>query len=292
MKKTKFISVEIVVFLVFASLIAIAGSVLEIKKADASGAIVNPTPGPNSIDGDKLVDNIAWDAAGGIKILDNTVSAWVFGNTVDATTYFKVDTNTDKVTLGHANVSEIEFIGTTLTFPSGSVNATAIANTTGKVQLDIGGFKNCGTSGTSSAAISHTAGGNNAAPSFGVTSAGTPMLNYDDGGDGTVDSDWSCTTFEVPTDYVSGGSYRTSVSKESAGSTFETLQCRVSINDATLGATDGVSFNSNPARAIITVTPAGTYAAGDSVAVHCKQSSGATTRDVYFHAMTFTYTKD
>jgi hypothetical protein len=120
---------------------------------------------------------------------------------------------------------------------------------------------------------------------------GAPTIVYDDAA-GEEDSSGIGSTLSVPQDYASGGSFGLRISKDAHGATDELFECGVSINGAARGLSDSATITS-AANTLYTITPAGAYAAGDSVNFSCTVFAGtpfaAIDDAVRFHSIEFRY---
>ena len=108
---------------------------------------------------------------------------------------------------------------------------------------------------------------------------------------GSVDADEICTTFTVPADYASGGSFVARLVQGSATVTnLETFACRISVDGAALGALNAGTNVNQTAVQSVTSTPAGTWAAGAAIAVLCAQGNASADDLVKFIAIEGRYT--
>jgi hypothetical protein len=129
------------------------------------------------------------------------------------------------------------------------------------------------------------ASGADTAPDFQLLN--TPVLTWDATG-GSVDTNHAVVTFTVPPDYASGGAYAARISQPSAGGTAESFECAVSRNAAATGSTASVALDGSTVfPSAYTVTPPGTYAAGDSIGLTCRGL--VTDNAVRLHSIEYIY---
>jgi hypothetical protein len=161
----------------------------------------------------------------------------------------------------------------------GTVNPSDIANPVRSVNLPLPAFVNV----DASAYPDFSSAADNA-PDFALLQ-GAPILLYDDTA-GTEDSHLIGSTFFVPQDYASGGSFAIRASKDGHSGAAENLSCLVSVNGGSDEA--GLAATTTTTITTYTVTPTVTYAAGDSVGVSC---GAAPINDaVRIHSIEFRYT--
>lgn len=171
-----------------------------------------------------------------------------------------------------------------LTGQTGNVDATMIANITRSVPLPTADWVNC----TTPADLNYSSGADDDADFEVVNSALT--IEYDATG-GSVDADEICTTFTVPADYVSGGSFTVRMTQDAATVTqIETFSCRISVDGAAIGAANAGNAVNQTAVQTVTSTPAGTWAAGASIGVVCKQGNATADDTVNFLSIEGRYT--
>jgi hypothetical protein len=169
----------------------------------------------------------------------------------------------------------------------GTLTGADIANPTRSVNLPLLSFMEQGHPGAGGF-IDFDSANRAVAPDFAKTTGAMPVIAYDDD---PGDEDFSpvASTFSVPPDYASGGSFALRVSKDAHGGVDESVSCFVSVN----GAPEDFGSGATTTTAANTVytdtpTPTPTYAAGDSVAVGCQTNAHDNT--VRFHSIEFRYT--
>ncbi len=167
----------------------------------------------------------------------------------------------------------------------GSLTAADIANPTRSVNLPLGGLQN--TNGTGELIDFSPSDGT--APDF-VISNGELVIEWDDASTGTADTATVGSTFTVPPDYASGGQFALRMSKDAnTAGVIETSLCRVSVNGGTEVPFTGIV--SQVAIREYLLTPAASYAAGDSVGFECRANGNLSADDVVFlHSMEWRYT--
>ncbi len=171
----------------------------------------------------------------------------------------------------------------TISLPTGSIGIAAVADITRTVTLYLGGFQNL----TASTAITFT-DAVNANPNFGLVN-GSLAIVYDATG-GSVDTDLVGTSFSVPTDYASSGYFIVTATQGGATVTnIESISCTVGINGAAQGSAGVTNLANQTAWQSVTVVPAGTYAAGKSVGLNCKQGNSAADDTVNILSIQFDY---
>lgn len=157
----------------------------------------------------------------------------------------------------------------TTTLQAGDIIAADILDLTRSVPLPLFAWFDC----TTPAALAFTSGANTL-PDIAMGTA-TPGILYDDTG-GEIDVGEICTSFTVPADYASGGSFVARVSQDAAtAGQLETFSCRISVDGAAVGADNAGTNVDQTAVQSVTSTPAGTWAAGASIGVSCKQGNGS-----------------
>lgn len=170
-----------------------------------------------------------------------------------------------------------------LTGQTANVDATMIANITRTVTIGLTGFQNCG----ASALIDWTSAAD-ANPDFALVN-GSPAIAYDATG-GSVDTAPACNGFSIPTDYASSGYFKVSVTQGAATATNqESVSCTVGIEGAAQGSAGVTNLVNQTAWQSVTVVPAGTYAAGDSVGINCKQGNSSADDTVNILSVQFEY---
>jgi hypothetical protein len=169
----------------------------------------------------------------------------------------------------------------------GTLTGADIANPTRSVNLPLLSFMEQGAPGAG-AFIDFDSANRAVAPDFAKTSSAMPVIVYDDD-PGDEDLSPVASTFSVPPDYASGGSFALRVSKDAHGGVDENISCFVSVNGDPQDFGSGVATTS-AANTVYTdtPTPTPTYAAGDSVAVGCQTNAHDNT--VRFHSIEFRYT--
>lgn len=187
--------------------------------------------------------------------------------------------NTNSVTIDtDTDTGDADFV-----LPLESVSAAEIVNLIREVNLPVSAWYNC----TADAIIS-TDDAADAQPDWAFLNSGL-VISYDDT-PASIDTDFVCTSFRVPPDYVSGARMAFVASQNAATATVEDIGCAWSINGAADSGETTAVLVSQIAAQVVTVTPAGAPAAGDSIGVRCRQSDAAADDTVYFHATAFNYT--
>lgn len=121
------------------------------------------------------------------------------------------------------------------------------------------------------------------------TPAGTVAIEYDDAAN--PDTEAICTSFVVPTDYASGGAFRVRMTADGATVTqVETFSCLISVDGAAAGSANAGNAANQTAVQTVTSTPTGTWAAGASIQVACKQGNATPDDTVTFHGIEAFYT--
>ena len=236
------------------------GEIVLPAQAVSATEIVNDT-----IDGAQLADSIAMDAA-------MTIGTGNFALTMG-------DSTTDTFTVTTDGTGNGEVV-----LPAESVAAAEITNLTRSIPLPLDSWVNC----TTPAALDFSSGADDD-PDI-IVSTGVISITYDDTG-GSIDADEICTTFTVPADYASGGSFVARMTQDGATVTqVETFSCRISVDGAAVGAANAGNAANQTAVQSVTSTPAGTWAAGASIAVSCKQGNASADDAVLLHAIEAQYT--
>lgn len=110
-------------------------------------------------------------------------------------------------------------------------------------------------------------------PDFAPAGGNGIGIEYDIIG-GSVDAGPICNSVTVPPEYASGGALRIRAANGSANvGNLGQITCLAWIDGAAAGATDTQTLANGTAAQTLTVTPAGTYAAGKSAAIGCLQSN-------------------
>ena len=177
------------------------------------------------------------------------------------------------IEIGSANTNSVSLTTSAtgdaaIVLPVESVSAGEITNPVRSFSLPTGAFFNC----TASAIVDW---GNeaDAHPDFVLVNSAGPVIAWDATG-GSPDTSEVCATFTVPADWVSGGTFVFRVTQGAATVTeLESLEVRLSIDGAALGAADEDSLANQTAVQTVTSAPAGTQAAGASVSVMFKQGN-------------------
>lgn len=170
-----------------------------------------------------------------------------------------------------------------LTVPGESIAAAEITNLTRSVPLPLDAWVNC----TTPAALDYSSGAD-ASPDI-IVASSVVAITYDDTG-ASIDTEEICTTFTVPSDYASGGSFVARATADAATAEIETFSCRISVDGAAVGAANAGNMVSQTPVQSVTSTPAGTWAAGASIAVSCKQGNASADDVVSFHSIEGRYT--
>jgi len=174
--------------------------------------------------------------------------------------------------------------------PTGSISATEIGNLNRSINLPLLSFANC----TQTTDIDWASAAD-AAPDFALVGVeGGPVITYDDTG-GSIDTDEICTGFFVPSNLAAGGSGSFSfavVQDGATGANIESIDCRVSIDSAAIGAVDSQNLTNQTAQQSKLVTPAGVYSPGSAVHLRCRQGNASADDAVSIIAAQFTYTSD
>lgn len=171
--------------------------------------------------------------------------------------------------------------GASNTYQAGDIIAADIADITRYVQLPITGWVPCTGQGI------WTTDGADAAPNLTALNSGLAIV-YDATG-GSVDTGEICTTFIVPPNYVSGGAVVASVIGGTTTNT-ETFSCRVSQNGGSVGSANAANIGSAGTKENVTSTPVVTYAAGDAIALICKQGNASADDAVKILGLAWSYT--
>mgnify|MGYP001584261099 CR=1 FL=1 len=218
----------------------------------------------DTVDGAQLADTITLDAA----LVVTGAFAHNYGNSLATSVTIATDAT------GNAE----------LVLPGESVGAAEILDNTGRVNLGLGEWVNC------TAQLPLDVSAADAEPDFAAVN--TAVVIAYDAVVGTVDTQEICTSFVVPADWISGGTISVRATQGSAVVTnIEDFTCRWSIDGAAIGAVNTAPLANQVAVQTVTVTPAGTLAAGASVGVECEQSDASADDTVNFHAIWFDYTK-
>ena len=204
-------------------------------------------------------------------------------------TRFFIDAD-DEITIGSANTDRIVFDTDTdtgdadIVLPLESVGAGEILNLTRSHPLPLGSWVPC--AGTV-AGVWDAAGADTEPDLVAVNSALT--IKYDATG-GEIDVDEVCNSFTVPADYASGGTFVFRVTQDAAtGANIESIECRISVDGAAIGAADEDNLVNQTAVQSVTSAPTGTWAAGASIGVLFKQGLAAADDHVNVHSVEFQY---
>lgn len=195
-------------------------------------------------------------------------------------TLWTVSNPTGDVTLtGPATTGTLVGSGDTAT-----VTATMVADVVRAIPLPLAGWFEC----TGRTAVSLDDGAD-ADPDFTVINSALTIA-YDDTG-GSPDTDEVCTSFQVPQDYVSGGTFVFRMTQDGAtGVNVESVECRISVDGAAIGAADEDNLADQTAVQSVTSAPTGTWAAGAAIGIVCKQGNATPDDIVYWHAVEARYT--
>jgi len=226
------------------------------------------------------------DAGTGAEDCDYTIGVVEAG--AAAETRFNINAD-GGIEIGSANNDSISLTtdGTgdgELTVPNESISAAEILNLTRSIPLPLGSWVPC--AGTV-AGVWDAAGADTEPDLAAVNTA--LVIEYDDTG-GELDIDEICNSFTVPADYASGGTFVFRVTQGGATATLESIECRISVDGAAIGAADEDNLANQTAVQSVTSTPTGTWAAGASIGVACKQGNAAPDDVVNFHAIEGQYT--
>jgi hypothetical protein len=175
-----------------------------------------------------------------------------------------------------------------------SVGAPGIQDPIRSVNLPLASFVNTGSQETIDFTVS-----DGTSPDFiNVAFCCDFVIEYDDdsdlGGADLADSSFIASTFAVPPDYASGGSFVLRVSKDAHTAIGERLNCDVALNGNPPGGGAQVT-TTTAANTSYTLTPAGTYAPGDAALVRLRADDAANTNNhandrVFIHSVEFRYT--
>lgn len=170
----------------------------------------------------------------------------------------------------------------TTTFQAGDIAGTEIADVTRSIPLPLHAWVPC-------ADGVWDASGTDAKPDFATVNTAL-VIEYDATG-GSVDTGEICTSFTVPADYVSGGSFVARVTQGGATVTnLESFSCRISVDGASIGAANSADATNQTAVQSVTSTPAGTWAVGASIGVACKQGNASADDAFNIHSIEARYT--
>lgn len=215
-----------------------------------------------------------------------------------AETRFSVDAD-GGIVIGSANNDTINLTtdGTgdaEVVLPTGSVGAAEILDLTRSVPLPLGAWYDCG----NAAIIAFEAGGNDALPDYVSTVAGGPpvahyrTIVWDDGTDGTIDTDEACIDLTLPPDWVSGATLACRVAKDAeTGANAESIEASITINAT--GNSSTATAVSGAAQAEYTVAMSvanGGPAAGSHASIRLSQGGGTPDDDIQVAACEFRYT--
>ena len=237
------------------------GEVVLPLQSIAAGEIVNDT-----IDGTELADTLTLDAA----FIVTGAQSINLGNNLATT-----------VTVDTDGTGDAEFV-----VPDSSIAALEITDVTRSVPLPLGAWVPC--TGTT-AGLWDGAGGDNEPDMAAVNTA--LVIEYDAAGGGFDDTEEVCTSFTVPADYASGGTLVFRLTQGAATVTqIESVECRISVDGGAIGAADEDNLVNQTAVQTITSAPTGTWAAGASIGVACKQGNADPDDTVNFHSGEGRYT--
>ena len=213
----------------------------------------------DTVDGSALADTLTLDAA----LIVTGAFSHNYGNSTATTITLATDGTGDaELVLPGESVGASEIL-------DGSVGAAEIANPTSTINLPIASWVPC--AGTVAGVWDASA----ADTEPDLAAAGAIAIEYDATG-GSIDADTICNAFTVPDDYVSGGSLQFRLTQASATVTvIEDWACQVSVDGGTLGGATTTALVNQTAAQTISMTPAGTWAAGASIGVVCNQSDAA-----------------
>lgn len=159
---------------------------------------------------------------------------------------------------------------------SGTATAAQVADVVDQIDLPLGGWID----GVN--ALPLDASGADAEPDFTTGFS----IEYDTG-----DTNEICTTFMVPTRYVSGGTFTARITQQSATVTqIENWRCAVSQNAGALGSYNSTNLANQTGIQSVTVTPVVTYAAGDAIGVCCKQGNATADDNIDVFSIRWNYT--
>jgi hypothetical protein len=171
------------------------------------------------------------------------------------------------------------------TIGANAVGAAEVTNPVRSVNLPLGGMQET----TGGATIDFTAD-DGTAPNFVLQPAnGQLVIEWDDNTTGAADTDMVGSTFTVPADYASGGTFAVRISKDGHGGVAEGPACRISVNGA-VEATDTLAGIPTAALSEYLFTPSAAYSPGSSVGFECRaHNNGAADDVVFFHSMEWRY---
>lgn len=216
---------------------------------------------------------------------DNVVAGILFTNPARFSSHMTV--GNAAMTLGDATMDSLTVTtdGTgdgELVFPTGSVGAAEILDLTRSIALPTNGWFPCADGVWDSA-------GADTEPDLALVNSAA-VIEYDATG-GSVDTGEICTSFMVPQDYASGGTFSVRATQGGAtGANVESFSCRISVDGAAIGAANSTNLANQTAVQTVTVTPAGTWAAGASIGAVCRQGNGSADDAVNFLAIEARYT--
>jgi hypothetical protein len=235
-----------------------------------AAAVDGSLPGQNTVGSADIIDaevtnsDLATDSVGSGKITDRSVK------------------NAD-LAIGASSSN---------TIADGGIQGVDVKNLTRTVNLPLGSFQDVGgLQSDAGQAIDFDSSNSAFSPDFALVNSDL-VIAYDDDS-GQEDDLRIGSNFSVPQDYASGGSFVLRLSKDGHAGFDETFACAVSVNG---GATSNfvLGYTTTAANTAYTLTPPATYAAGNSVGVHCLSSGALGDADdtVYFHSVEFRYTAD
>ena len=194
------------------------------------------------------------------------------------------------ITIGSSNNNSITLTADStgdgeLTVPGESIAAAEILNLTRSIPLPIPSWVPC--AGT--VAGVWDASGTDAEPD--LVAVNTALVVEYDATGASVDIDEICTAFTVPADWASGGSFVFRLTQGAATITnLESVECRISVDGAAIGAADEDNLANQVAVQSVTSAPAGTWAAGASIGIACKQGNASADDIANFHSAEGQYT--
>ncbi len=249
-----------------------ADALLVLNNADADDAVVtgikflNPTRFTTAID----------TANANINAGTGTVTASTFdGSGAVALTIGSADITSLTVTTDGTGDGEV-------VLPGSSVSAGEIVDITRSVPLPVGG-------GWLQSGLTALDPAGATSPKFVAINSGL-AIEYDADG-GAVDTTQIVMSFPVPADYASGGAFVARVTQGAATVTnIETWSCDVSLDGAALVGANAANLTNQTAVQTATSTPVVTYAAGNAVAVLCRQGNSSADDVVNIHSIEWQYT--
>jgi hypothetical protein len=271
----------IAVFLVLSggTAIALDGSNTVFSDDIVNGEVKNGDIGLNEV----KANNVAPDSLGGNKIVDRSVKnadlslGASSSNTIADGGIQGVDVKNDTLTGTQVQESTL--------FNDNSLTDADIQNPTRSVNLPLGSFLDM----TNQKAIDFTSGVDRD-PDFAKVND-VLVIEYDDDS-GNEDDGSIGTTFQVPSDYASGGSLALRASKDAhTTGVDEFISCfnKVNSDPSFFSSSAEITTSDNTAYTVPSTAP---YAAGDSVGVNCSALGIEAPQDdiVRIHSIEFRYT--